>query len=114
VLAALDARMGEVYWAACTLGADAVMQIRGEEGVYPPDEVPLPEGGDWWGAGPGWHAYREALQARTVGLAGVSPGAVCSARDLGEIALVKAAAGRLTPAEGALPVYLRDRVTQQR
>ncbi len=114
VLAALDARMGEVYWAACTLGADGVMEVSGEEGVYPPAEVPIPAGGDWWGVGPGWAVYADALTQRAGVIAGMSPEAGCSARDLGEIAAVEVQAGRLTPAEGALPVYLRDRVTHQR
>jgi tRNA threonylcarbamoyladenosine biosynthesis protein TsaB len=112
VLAALDARMGEVYWGAYEVGADAVMCRVGEELVAPPAAVSVPAGGGWCGVGPGWAVHREALTQRIgAGLLTVSPQPVCEARDVALIAAVDAAAGRLVPAELARPVYLRERVT---
>lgn len=112
ILAALDARMGEVYWGAYAIGADGTPEPHGEEGVSPPGEVPLPAGGDWCGAGPGWAVHGEALARRLGGgLVAVSPDAVCVAWDIALIGAAQARRGVLVAPELARPVYLRDRVT---
>jgi len=112
VLAALDARMGEVYWGAYEIGDDGQVTLRGEELAAPPGLVPVPEGGGWCGVGPGWSVHREALAHRLGGaLAAVSAVASCEARDIALLAATEARLGRLVPAELARPVYLRDRVT---
>lgn len=115
VLAALDARMNEVYWAACGPDAEGVMRVLGDERIVPPAEVPVPADGGWHGAGPGWAAYGAILAGRlgdrvTV----VSAEARCHARDVAQIAAADFAAGLAVPAELALPVYLRDRVAWAR
>jgi len=111
VLAAFDARMNEVYWAACTPDAAGVMRATGDELIVPPAEVPLPEGGDWHGVGSGWGAYREVLAGRLSGrITAIDADAQCHAQDVAQIAVVDFAAGRAVPAEHALPVYLRDKV----
>jgi tRNA threonylcarbamoyladenosine biosynthesis protein TsaB len=111
VLAAFDARMNEVYWAACTLDASGVMRAMGDELIVPPGEVPLSEGGDWHGVGSGWGAYRAVLLDRLGDcVTAVDPDAQCHARDIAQIAVADFTAGRAVPAEQALPVYLRDRV----
>lgn len=114
ILAALDARMGELYWGAFVLGPEGVMVPQGEEQVCPPALVPTPEGTGWWGVGPGWSAYGEALDARMAPLLmGTNPAAICEARDIAAIARVAALRGQLVSPELAEPVYLRDRVTQR-
>lgn len=114
VLAALDARMGEVYWGAFAVGAEGLVSPLGPERVTLPAAVPVPEGGDWCGVGPGWAAYPDLLADRVgSGLVAVSPGGGCEARDIARIAAAEVAAGRLVQAELARPVYLRDRVTHQ-
>ncbi|WP_295383985.1 tRNA (adenosine(37)-N6)-threonylcarbamoyltransferase complex dimerization subunit type 1 TsaB [uncultured Thiodictyon sp.] len=112
VLAALDARMGEVYWGAYEVDADAVMRCVGAESVAPPGAVQIPPGDGWYGVGPGWAAHRETL-AQRIGsrLQGVCAPALCEARDLAPIAAAELAAGRAVAAELARPVYLRERVT---
>ena len=119
VLCALDARMEEVYWGSYVLAAEGVMRLSGEELVCPPARVPRPDGEQWQGAGPGWASYGETLTqalagALGAGLGGSDPEIACTARALGEIALVDAGSGGGVEAEQALPVYLRDRVTHQR
>jgi tRNA threonylcarbamoyladenosine biosynthesis protein TsaB len=115
LLAALDARMGEVYWGAFEIGEDGIARPCGPELVCPPGEVPVPEGGGWWGAGSGWAAYEQALEERLGAcLEGSFPGAMCEARDLIPLAAATARAGGLVAAELARPVYLRDRVTDRR
>jgi len=111
VLAALDARMNEVYWAACAPDASDTMRVIGEELIVPPGEVPLPDGGGWHGVGSGWAAYASVLATRLADrVTAVHGAAHCRAQDIARIAAVDLAAGRAVPAEQALPVYLRDRV----
>jgi tRNA threonylcarbamoyladenosine biosynthesis protein TsaB len=115
LLAALDARMGEVYWGAFEIGDDGIARPRGPELVCPPGQVPIPENGGWWGVGSGWGAYAQALGARLAGhMDGSSPSAICEARDLIPLAAAAARAGELVAAELAYPVYLRDRVADRR
>jgi tRNA threonylcarbamoyladenosine biosynthesis protein TsaB len=114
-LAALDARMGEVYWGAFEIGEEGIAQPCGAELVCPPGQVPVPEAGGWRGVGPGWGAHEKALEERLgTCLGGSSPGAICEARDLVPLAAAAARAGGLVAAELARPVYLRDRVTDRR
>ncbi len=114
ILAALDARMGEVYWGAFEIVEDGIARPCGEELVCGPGEVRVPEGQGWWGAGSAWGAYGGPLAQRLAGsLAGTAPEAICEARDLIPIAAAAARAGGLVPAELARPVYLRDWVAQR-
>jgi tRNA threonylcarbamoyladenosine biosynthesis protein TsaB len=111
VLAALDARMNEVYWAACAPDPSGLMRVVGDEMIVPPGDVPLPSGGGWHGVGSGWAAYASVLAARLADrVTAVHGAAHCRAQDIARIAAVDLAAGRAVPAEQALPVYLRDRV----
>lgn len=115
ILAALDARMGEVYWGRYEMGPEGVMVATGEESVCPPELVPLPQGGGWWGAGPGWSVHEPVLRERIgAALEGVAPEAICEAQDIVRLAAVSVGKGELTPPELAQPVYLRDRVTDRR
>lgn len=114
ILAALDARMGEVYWGCFELGAAGIMVPGGGELVSSPDQVPVPRGMGWWGVGPGWAAHAEALRTR-IGdaLEGTSGDAICEAQDIVRIGGVAAREGGLVVPELARPVYLRDRVTDR-
>lgn len=114
VLAALDARMGEVYWGGFALGPRGVMVPQGPELVCPPDQVPIPPGMGWWGVGAGWAAHAEALRAR-IGdaLEGTCGDAICEAQDIVRIGAVAAGEGALVAPELVCPVYLRNRVTDR-
>jgi tRNA threonylcarbamoyladenosine biosynthesis protein TsaB len=111
VLAAFDARMDEVYWAACVVDDDGLMRVVGDQLVCRPEEVPVPGGGDWTGAGGGWKTYSDQLDERLAGkVTGHIPGALCHARDAVELGAPRFAAGRTVSAADALPVYLRNTV----
>jgi tRNA threonylcarbamoyladenosine biosynthesis protein TsaB len=113
VLAALDARMGEVYWGAYERGADGVMRAVQDECVVAPDQVPLPTG-EWSGAGPGWATYAATLQARCGERVVSSDGQLFPhAAYLLPIAAVEFQRGAVVTADQALPVYLRDQVAQR-
>ncbi len=113
-LAALDARMGEVYWGAYELGAEGIMRPAGAEEVGAPDLVTLPEGDGWSGIGSGWGPYGDTLACRLGSrLRAAYANILCQSRDVATLAASAFAAGSWVTAEHALPLYLRERVTAQ-
>lgn len=115
VLSAIDARMGEVYWARYVRDPHGLARLEGAEQVLPPSAVAPPTRGRWFGAGSGWQAYGETLAAGLEGrLWGRDPGALPDARDLIPLAEQGYRDGAAVAAEAALPVYLRDRVARKR
>lgn len=111
ILAAMDARIGEVYWSAFEAGERNLVVACGEERVCAPGEVTVPEGGDWYGVGDGWSAHAETLATVAgAGLRGSEAARWPRARDVAALAAHYHAAGLAVPATEALPVYLRDRV----
>jgi tRNA threonylcarbamoyladenosine biosynthesis protein TsaB len=111
ILAALDARMGEVYWGAFSRGSDGLVESAGAEQAGLPERVELPEGAGWHGAGTGWVTYGPRLAAR-MGQALGGWERECYPR-AGGVALLAAREFRRTggiPPEEAVPVYLRSPV----
>ncbi|HEX9627763.1 MAG TPA: tRNA (adenosine(37)-N6)-threonylcarbamoyltransferase complex dimerization subunit type 1 TsaB [Acidiferrobacterales bacterium] len=112
VLAALDARMGQVYWGAFERDAGGLMRPAGAEGLVTPATL-TPPPGRWWGVGRGWDAYGEALRDRLGPvLEGYTPNAWPHAAQVAVLGAAGFAAGAGVPAEQALPVYLRDDVAR--
>jgi tRNA threonylcarbamoyladenosine biosynthesis protein TsaB len=112
ILVALDARMQEVYWGAYRGFAGRPVEAIGEERVCAPNAVPIPEPGDWHGAGSGWLAHGEALMARCGNPAKVYADQQIHAKDVAVLAAHHFAAGQSVSAEDALPVYLRNQVAR--
>ena len=110
VLAAIDARMGEVYAATFAL-EDGDARATSSERVLPPDQVPMPEGTDWHGVGTGFGAA-DGLLARTLApsLASVQASALPRAGDVARLAARAFARGEAIAPERAEPAYLRDNV----
>lgn len=105
VLAAIDARMGEVY-AGAFEAKDGLMQLVGDEAVLAPQEVTSP-----WPAlavGTGFGAYPEL--ATTLGL-DASDITLPDARFMLPLAQAAYNEGRYADALNVEPVYLRDKVT---
>lgn len=111
VLAAIDARMKQVYWAEYVRDVRGLVRLAGEEIVVAPDAVPVPPGAEWTGAGSGWEQYADVLQPR-LGARVVAwrRGAAPRARFVAQLGAADFEAGGGVPAEQALPVYLRDNV----
>ncbi|MCB1754361.1 MAG: tRNA (adenosine(37)-N6)-threonylcarbamoyltransferase complex dimerization subunit type 1 TsaB [Gammaproteobacteria bacterium] len=113
LLAAIDARMDEVYFAGYEMHAEGELQMRIEPCVSGPGEVAIPEAGGWAGVGSGWTACDGALQARCAPLLdAVDADLLPHATDVALLAAVKFANGQGGPAESAIPVYLRDKVAE--
>lgn len=105
VAAAIDARMDEVYW-GCYQTHDGEMRLLGQEMVIAPEQVALPEAGQWFGAGTGW-GYAERLGAK---VDSCDAQALPHALDILSLAAHAWARGEAVAAEQAQPVYLRDNV----
>lgn len=110
ILAAIDARMGEVYLGAFVRkGADLI--ATGSETVVKPDAVPLPDGEDWHGVGTGFAAADNALQACLRSqLVAVDAGALPHAGDVARLAALAFARGEAVAPDRIEPAYLRNNV----
>jgi len=112
VAAAIDARMGEVYWGLYrTQGG--VMVLEGEEGVYAPELAPAPSAAGYVGYGSGWATYGAVLAERC-GITAYKGERFPQAEDLLPLAVAAWQSGLAVDAAQAQPVYLRDKVTHQR
>ena len=113
VLAAIDARMGEIYAAPFRRAGDDLVAI-GDEVVIAPDAYVLPEveSGDWFGVGTGFAAGDGILQARlsACGFRGISMDALPHAADVARLAASANARGETLAAELVEPAYLRNNV----
>lgn len=111
ILAALDARMGEVYWGTYQLDDSGSMRLVGHELVVAPESVPVPDTDGWVGAGSGWSSHEAALTTRMGHhVTRIVPDAWPRAGGLLPIAAADFAAGLAVDAAAAQPVYLRNRV----
>ncbi len=113
-LCAIDARMGEVYWAACDYRRGQ-WQYRVDECVAAADKVVFPEDGHWTGVGTGWETYRTVLQERAarLGIVEVLPRLFPDARAILDIAVDRYRSGKVLDAAQAQPVYLRNDVAKK-
>lgn len=115
VLAAFDARMGEVYWGVYEDRGSGLMIPCMDDVASAPGGVPRPAGGGWLGVGQGWGAYAEVLGARMgEALRGTEPDRLVHALDVATLARAAFARGDSVPAALALPVYVRDKVARKR
>ncbi|MCE2571905.1 tRNA (adenosine(37)-N6)-threonylcarbamoyltransferase complex dimerization subunit type 1 TsaB [Motilimonas eburnea] len=112
VLAAIDARMGEVYWGEYQCGENGIMMLAGEEQVASPSAVIEQYRGqtfDFAAVGTGWQAYPELATAFAV--TDEVTVRFPSAEFMLPAALEHFLNGETVAAEQATPVYLRDKVT---
>lgn len=115
VLTAFDARMNQVYSGAYVRDAQGLVALTGEEAVTALDNVTLPEGMEWVGAGSGWDRHHGTL-LKQLGDRIVTWHAqrFPHARDVGRLGAAAYQAREAVTAEQALPVYLRDEVAVKR
>lgn len=111
ILAAIDARMGEIYLGGFVRDADGLRPLA-NEAVLKPDAAEMDiEGDGWHGVGTGFAAAGAALQARLgPRLASVDAGALPHAADVARLAALAFARGEVVAPERAEPAYLRDNV----
>lgn len=122
VLATIDARMDEVYWAAYTLEGQQ-WQLIGEESVVAPEKVIFPEqttqsNEGWIAAGNGWLSYKDRLLEAAGSLFTVSsptflPDCLPSAEVIAKLAVEELRQGNTVTAAQAIPVYIRNNVAKK-
>ncbi|WP_019591623.1 tRNA (adenosine(37)-N6)-threonylcarbamoyltransferase complex dimerization subunit type 1 TsaB [Thioalkalivibrio sp. ALE20] len=111
VLAALDARMGEVYWSLCPVAGERVLPA--PEAVAPPEAVvPQWPAGERLGLGTGFRAFPELAGQCGLPAERVDPDALPDAFDLALLAVDARERGEGVDPADAQPVYLRDDVAR--
>ncbi|WP_145518013.1 tRNA (adenosine(37)-N6)-threonylcarbamoyltransferase complex dimerization subunit type 1 TsaB [Yersinia bercovieri] len=113
VLAAIDARMGEVYWGEFERNAAGDWLGEATEAVMTPEQTLVRAqmlSGRWATVGTGWQTYPELISGSNVQL---TDGQMLlpQAEDMLPLALSLWANGQAVSVENAEPVYLRNEVT---
>ena len=103
VVACIDARMREVYYAALEKRAGRWHEVIAAQCVAP-NSAPRPPGEGWVGCGNGFAVYGN------MGMSRVFPDLHPTALAVAQLAAPRFAAGEGLDAAQALPVYLRDKV----
>lgn len=103
---AIDARMGEVYFAQYIKGHDGIAELVGEEQVITPDKLSLSDT-DALAVGTGFETYQSHFTHLTISNEITLP----NAKYMAKIAQQKLMRGEVTDAINAEPVYVRDTVT---
>ena len=119
VVAAIDARMAEVYLAMYQRDPNGLMQAVGPELARKPADLPaLSMSGDTWAVGTGLVTYRDAFlqwaEGQTVSLQISEQIVLPSAQDMLTLAAPAWHQQQFVSAELAEPVYVRDEVTWQK
>lgn len=111
VIAAIDARMNEVYVGHYACGREGLPELRGVESVCDPAHAPAAGPGSWVAAGSGWRSYEPQLRAASAAeLVAVDGDALPQAGHGLALGLPVLLQGRGTPAEALVPTYLRNKV----
>lgn len=111
VVAAIDARMNEIYFGAYCCGADGRAVPELSDRVCAANAAPLLPAGPWMGVGTGWAVHAPALRAALgATLDQIDGAALPHAEDALPLALPEFAAGRAVSADVLMPAYLRDQV----
>ena len=106
VVACIDARMREVYYAALEKRAGRWHEIVAAQCIAP-QSAPTPPGDGWIGVGSGFEAYPGELAGKvSMVRSAVHP----TALSVAQLAAPRLAAGEGLDAGEAAPVYLRDKV----
>ena len=114
VAVAIDARMGEIYGANYQR-QQGVAVLLDQEQVYPPEQFLPFADQQWIGAGTGWREYNDLLTEQFEGkLVQVIAERYPQASSIIKLAQIEVEAGRLLPAEQAIPVYLRNNVAKKK
>ncbi|MCZ6559917.1 MAG: tRNA (adenosine(37)-N6)-threonylcarbamoyltransferase complex dimerization subunit type 1 TsaB [Gammaproteobacteria bacterium] len=114
MLVLIDARMQEVYQGGYRVSSEQDrVELQGRESVIPPAQVELPDEEGWYGVGSGFLVYPVELADTRKKLAGEDTDCLPRAREIALLAVTMAAHQEPLKPEQALPVYLRDKVTDK-
>jgi tRNA threonylcarbamoyladenosine biosynthesis protein TsaB len=110
---AIDARMNEIYYATYRVNSTGIVELSNEENIAQPENAIIPDDSVCFGVGSGWTTYHEIL-SRQFGkqLIAYEGDRYPSAVDTIILAEKAFEQNQGVPAEQALPVYLRNKVTK--
>ncbi len=112
VLAAIDARMNEIYWATYQQEGEAIMREVDAEQLSDPQHIQVTGSSKFIGVGSGWDTYHEVLAIQSKQrLQQWLPQRYPRAYDVAYLAAHAFQKGQFVTAQQALPVYLREKVT---
>jgi len=112
ILSAIDARMGEIYWAIFKVDSDGLVSGVSKELVSNPKDIVIPTNGEFVGRGNGWLTYHETLTSKLGSqLIEFDGDTYPQSQDILSLAMRELERGNTVKAEDALPVYLRNKVT---
>jgi len=106
VVACIDARMREVYYAALEKRAGRWHEVIAAQCVAP-QSAPRPPGQGWVGCGNGFEVYGEVLKAK---VSMMKPAIHPTAIAVAQLAAPRLAAGEGVDAALAAPIYVREKV----
>lgn len=111
IIAALDARMGEIYHAAYQRLAQHCWQAISPPMLCHPQQAPSVVGDEWHGCGSGFDAYTQELSIiYTKNIHQIHFGHHPHAREIAQLAIPKFTDGTDTEPANAVPVYIRNKV----
>jgi len=114
ILCAIDARMGEVYWAALERNTSGIWHPVIEEYVSKPEQLNFPEQALWVGAGTGWGAHHEMMKSVSdIEITQILDDCLPTASAIVEIAVAEYECGNTVSSAQAQPVYLRNDVAKK-
>lgn len=110
IVAAIDARMEEIYCGYYRSGA--TVRLIGNEIVTRPQEINFEYNENCYGAGSGWKTYATILKEKFAGrLRGFAADVYPEAKHMLPLAIQSYRKGELLEPGQAAPAYLRDKVT---
>lgn len=112
IIAAIDARMNEIYWGAYQLSEKNIMLPITAEAICLPAAIKINNENNFVGVGSGWDSYYAIMQ-NEITVEQWLPQRYPHAYDIAVLAQTDFREGKAVSAEQALPVYLRDKVTHQ-
>ncbi len=110
ILAATDARLGELYFCFYERDGDGTLVARGEPACARPEALAVREG-KWFGVGSGFAVHGEALRSRLgEALAGFDEDVIARAAQVARLAAARLRRGEVVAPQHAAPLYVRDKV----
>ncbi len=112
VAVAIDARMGQIYWACYQRTGTRRYELFGNEQVIKPDEIRLTNGQQWIGVGSGWDSYGEEIKmaAQQAEIKHV-PDRYPHAREIATLGAQRFSCEGGVQPESGFPEYIRNKVT---
>ncbi len=110
LLVAVDARIDEVYWASYAVDSGKLVKLIGKEAVSTPDNICLPDKGEWYGIGNAWEVYKSKIACQPKQ---IDANRLPMASAILALARSLFLQGSVVAPRDAKPVYLRNDVAKK-